>query len=54
MVIAETSQDGDSVVPPTVDFVVPPSMLLQKWDNIFLWCKNTVVSIIRAHFGGGG
>ena len=55
MVRAETSQDGDSVVPPTVwFFAVRFAMLLQKWDNVSLQCRNAAVCITRAHFGGTG
>lgn len=45
MVRAGMAQDGDSVVPFTMwVFAVPSTLLLQKEDNISLWCSSTSVS----------
>lgn len=55
MVRAGMAQDGDSVVPFTMwVFAVPSTMLLQKQDNISLWCSSTSVCIRRAHFSSVG
>lgn len=53
MVRAELSQDGDSVMPPSMWLsTVPSTMLLQNWDNVSLQCRNTVTHINKGSFGG--
>lgn len=48
---AGMAQDRESVVPfPMWVFALPSMKLLQKQENISLWCNSTSVSITRAHF----